>query len=628
MFAKNWRKLTNLFVAFALVGFFVTIGVGECYPILEYWGFKDYCYFGFNQTINFPKVPHQGISADDSLVGYWSMNEKSGNIIYDLSGNNNNGTLQGNPLPNRVNGNYDGALQFDGLQNYVTIGNPLSLNPPNSREITLTCWVKVNALSGVARLITKEGNYELYILPNGKIQVELNNENSLISSVSLVQLSTWTFIVFTYDNTLTNNRNKLFVDGVLTDKSDLTTSNITRGSSDIEFGARFNGVSQPLDGIIDDPRIYNRALSAQEIAEAYTMPDPLYLADYYNYNDPITNNTMLIYIDNPDCNSNNVAVVNCIDFFEGSRLAFQANNSATANVWTNLGQPAFTTGVWNRNNYTTTLFLDASSISELNWNTYNITTIADSHSSVSPSNPMVAYGGSQLLNFTVSHGFGFNVIIDGISQGQINNYSFDNVTDSHSVTITSSLIRYIITASSDLGSTISPSGDVSVNQGGSQLFIIQDKTGYNVKHVYVDNVDKGAISNYTFSNIVNSHVISVSSESISSMNSSTPTPTPKIGPSPIYTLIPTSTPVSSLSPEITNSTSLTTTSHPETNQFLTQTLMIAVVVIAVLIALFALALTKGYMTMDIVDEKCNKIVNAESESDRDGKEKENQDYSI
>jgi hypothetical protein len=207
----------------------------------------------------------------------------------------------------------------------------------------------------------------------------------------------------------------------------------------------------------------------------------------------------------------------------------------------------------------------------------------------------VGYGGSQTLNFTASQGYSFNVVVDGVSQGQISGYTFSNVTEPHSVNVTSALLKYTVTASADLGSTISPSGDVSVNYGGSQLFTVQNKTGYNVKHVYVDSVDKGAISNYTFSNVTANHVISVSSESLSSTNSSTPTPTP--------TASTTSTPVPSQSPEPTNSPSPTPTSQQETNQFPTETAVIAVIAVATLIAVFALAFKKGYITIEVVDEE-------------------------
>jgi hypothetical protein len=98
-------------------------------------------------------------------------------------------------------------------------------------------------------------------------------------------------------------------------------------------------------------------------------------------------------------------------------------------------------GLWNSENYTTTLTLDASSTAKLNWNTYNITTYADAHSSVSPSNVTVPYGGSQTLNFSATQGYNFKVAVDGTPKGQISSYTFNNVTAPHTVNVTSTLIQ-------------------------------------------------------------------------------------------------------------------------------------------------------------------------------------------
>jgi hypothetical protein len=105
-----------------------------------------------------------------------------------------------------------------------------------------------------------------------------------------------------------------------------------------------------------------------------------------------------------------------------------------------MGQPTFTTGVWNNENYTTTLALDASSIAEINWNDYKLTTYTDAHSGISPSNITVGYSGNQTLNFNVSQGYRFNVLVDGVQHGQISSYAFENITASHVVSVTSTSI--------------------------------------------------------------------------------------------------------------------------------------------------------------------------------------------
>ena len=75
---------------------------------------------------------------------------------------------------------------------------------------------------------------------------------------------------------------------------------------------------------------------------------------------------------------------------------------------------------------------------------------------------------------------------------------------------------YTITASAGAGGTISPSGSVSVAQGGGKAFIIAANTGYQISSVMVDGVSQGAVSSYTFSNVTANHTISASFKSSSS----------------------------------------------------------------------------------------------------------------
>jgi hypothetical protein len=73
---------------------------------------------------------------------------------------------------------------------------------------------------------------------------------------------------------------------------------------------------------------------------------------------------------------------------------------------------------------------------------------------------------------------------------------------------------YKITASGTEGGTISPSGTVSVKNNTSQVFAIAPSTGYKIKSVTVDGMDKGVVTSYTFSNVTAAHTISVTFEKL------------------------------------------------------------------------------------------------------------------
>ena len=70
------------------------------------------------------------------------------------------------------------------------------------------------------------------------------------------------------------------------------------------------------------------------------------------------------------------------------------------------------------------------------------------------------------------------------------------------------VIFHTITASAGSGGSITPSGAVSVAEGGSQTFFIDPDDNYRISSVTVDNVNKGNISSYTFTGVMSNHSIS------------------------------------------------------------------------------------------------------------------------
>jgi hypothetical protein len=123
----------------------------------------------------------------------------------------------------------------------------------------------------------------------------------------------------------------------------------------------------------------------------------------------------------------------------------------------------------------------------------------------------VSSGGSKTFTITPQTGYSIaNVIVDGKSVGAVTNYTFSNVTASHSIaaTFTANIVTYAISASvSGTGGTISPSGTISVSSGGSKTFTITPKIFYRIANVIVDGQSVGSAANYTFSNVAANHTI-------------------------------------------------------------------------------------------------------------------------
>lgn len=141
---------------------------------------------------------------------------------------------------------------------------------------------------------------------------------------------------------------------------------------------------------------------------------------------------------------------------------------------------------------------------------FTITATAGAEGTITPSGAVgVASGGSQTFNIAASSCYQIaNVLADGVSVGAVSTYTFDNVTAPHTISAAFAPLSYTIIASAGANGTISPTGSVAVNCGGSQTYAITANTGFNISDVQVDGISVGAVSAYTFSNVTATHTIS------------------------------------------------------------------------------------------------------------------------
>ncbi|WP_460594453.1 CARDB domain-containing protein [Geomonas sp. Red276] len=142
---------------------------------------------------------------------------------------------------------------------------------------------------------------------------------------------------------------------------------------------------------------------------------------------------------------------------------------------------------------------------------FTITASAGPGGSISPSGAVLVPAGTS-QPFTITPNPGYHILdvkVDGYSQGAVASYNFVNVRADHTIEASFERNRYTITASAGPNGTITPSGAVTVFYDDSVTFTPTPNTGYHVDHVYVDNVDKGALTTYTFDHVDADHTISV-----------------------------------------------------------------------------------------------------------------------
>jgi hypothetical protein len=206
-----------------------------------------------------------------SPVGWWKFD----NDILDWSGNGNNGICSGSGCPTPTSGKIAGALYFDGIDDYINAGNGTSLNITGS--ITIEAWIRPSKLatSYIAKKASQSSTdgYELSLSSTGKAFFRVNQKTSsnsyrvdTIDSYPITN-TTWVHLVGIYNG----SHLQIYLNGTL-QNSVLGPSNILSNTDNLEIGGPDG--SAYFKGGIDEVRIWNRALTPQEIEASYKAVPP------------------------------------------------------------------------------------------------------------------------------------------------------------------------------------------------------------------------------------------------------------------------------------------------------------------------------------------------------------------
>jgi outer membrane protein assembly factor BamB len=204
-------------------------------------------------------APGIGYTQPSGLVGYWRLDEGAGPSAFDISGNNNRGTVHGASWT--TGGKVGNALSFDGVDDYVDCGTGSSLMP--TAGITLEAWFKANDVSAYGTIVSTY-SYEGYFLrvnPNAGIEFA---PAICYSPTGIIQPGVWYHVVGTYDGTLA----EIYVNAKLVG-SQFHTGPLTYTGQPLRIGNNPGDDPLSFNGIIDEVKIYSRALSAELVRAEY-----------------------------------------------------------------------------------------------------------------------------------------------------------------------------------------------------------------------------------------------------------------------------------------------------------------------------------------------------------------------
>jgi PKD repeat protein len=218
-------------------------------------------------TVTQTPVPSSG------LVAAYSFEESSGSTVNDASGKANHGTISG--AIRTTSGRYGRALQFDGVNDWVTIKDSSSLDLTTG--MTLEAWVYPTALNGGS-----DNGWRTVILkqqPNSLVYALYANSDTSRPAAHVytgadygtaggaqLRLNQWTHLASTYNGSI----QRLYVNGSQVSSRSIT-GNIRTSTDVVRIGG--NSIwGEYYQGRIDEVRIYNRALTVAEILVDMNLP--------------------------------------------------------------------------------------------------------------------------------------------------------------------------------------------------------------------------------------------------------------------------------------------------------------------------------------------------------------------
>ena len=227
--------------------------------------FQDWLY-----SIN--TVESTGVMCSDSggLLAHYPF---EGNAN-DESGNGNDGTLNGNPQ--FVEGQEGQAISLDGDDDFVQTDPSSSLKV--DEKLTFAAWVFVDLDSMAKKTLAvqgtdvdTDGNWEIRVSDDGSFALDKNNVDGNVDGSARsdggIPVRQWHHVAITFSGGTT----KFYIDGALDSEKDFGASSFNTTSDGIKIGDReYTGdETDDFKGEMDEVRLYDRALTEEEVQELY-----------------------------------------------------------------------------------------------------------------------------------------------------------------------------------------------------------------------------------------------------------------------------------------------------------------------------------------------------------------------
>ena len=208
------------------------------------------------------------------MIAWWPLDETSGTTVADIAGFPTNGTHFNGPVP--VPGKVNGALSFDGINDYVEVNDHPTINF-GAGNLSLDTWIRTNDANGIKVILDKRREettfvqgYSLY-LANGRLAFQLANSPAWTNyeSKAFVADGNWHHIAVTVDRADPTG-GRFYMDGASVGVFDPT---LRRGSLTnpypLRLASRSSSITGLFQGVLDEVEMFPRALALTEVQSIF-----------------------------------------------------------------------------------------------------------------------------------------------------------------------------------------------------------------------------------------------------------------------------------------------------------------------------------------------------------------------
>ena len=209
-------------------------------------------------------LPVGGLAVSDGLISYWSFDGNATDSV-----GSNNGTVNGATLTSGIKGLLNTAYSFNGSSSYINMNNPIGCG---NVDFSISLWANAFVLdSTYDGLITTQngGDSAWYVMRDAGHNYFTTGYNSNYLIYPSVSTNTWHNYLFTKKGNILS----IYFDGVFYNSTNAGYT-CTGDSAQIWLGTYRTSAQHFLNGSMDNVRIYNRALTADEVTTIYNSEKP------------------------------------------------------------------------------------------------------------------------------------------------------------------------------------------------------------------------------------------------------------------------------------------------------------------------------------------------------------------